>query len=219
VLIGESHFAAWNLEHGHHEKTVPGHGMDSVFQARQVRAEPAGEEVKVTLEVAEDLPYIHRGEQVSGSIVKEILEPEGARVLARYDSGESAITYAEYGQGKAILCGTYLATPFHREKVRSNGNLIASLAAAYADVKRTVIGDPEDIRVDTLMGPSNTAMVIVQNLSSESIKSPLSLDLELAGDLTEQFTGETLQVKRDPKGKGVSFTVDLAADDVKVYRG
>lgn len=44
VLVSEAYLSGWNREEGHHETTIPGNGLHEVFQARQVYAEPAGED-------------------------------------------------------------------------------------------------------------------------------------------------------------------------------
>lgn len=219
VLIGESYFGGWNLEKGHHEKTVPGHGLHQVFQARQDRVEPADEEGAVYIEMVENLPNIGRGEKVKGALVKEILQPEGARVLAHFDTGEPAVTMAEYGQGKAILIGSYVATPFHRENYQPNGNLLAGLVTLTTEIERPLVHGVDDIRVDLLTDSASRMMLILQNLSNKPARADITLPVSAMPVLKEQFSGEELHPNRTDKEGHSVIRASLAAKQVKVYCG
>jgi beta-galactosidase len=219
VLIGESYFGAWNLEKGHHEKTIPGHGLHRVFQARQDRVEPAGENGDVIIQLDQDLPGIKKGELVRGTLVKETFSLEGAEVLAHFDTGEPAVTTAQYGRGKTVLIGTYIGMPFQREGYASNSDLIAALVAFTADLQRPKVAHELPVRVDLVTDPASGMMLILQNLSSEPVGADITLPVSDVPRFREQFTEEELRIRRDDKEGTPVLQVRLAGREVKVYCG
>lgn len=216
VLIGEAYFSGWNLEHGYHEKIVPGYGLHKVFQARQRIVEPASADGEVEIIIDLELPFIKKGEKVSGVFVKETFFLDGAEVLARFSTGEPAITKANYGKGTAILIGSYIGQPFHRKKLAANGELIASLVELACAIERPQVSEDVKVRVDILTDADGKAMIIVQNLNlDENVTVEITLPLNLNGQLEEQFSGEKF-VSRSLNNKAV-LSVALNPKEVKVF--
>src|SRR5207302_4510639 len=125
VLIGESYFGGWNIERGRHATIIPGYSMHEVFRARQVSVRPPDERGIVRMETTVELPRLQKGADIFGSVVQEVLAPKGASVLARFESGEPAVTISRYGKGKAILIGSYVGLAYHRKGFAGNGDFIA----------------------------------------------------------------------------------------------
>ncbi len=255
VLIGESYFAGWNLEHGHHEKIVPGYGLHKVFKARQGVVEPASEglvtrigftkdnsykrkgekitdnisieyfninadsvlneEYGVSIQITEDLRFIHKDDKVRGTIVKETLISEGAEVLARFDTGEAAITIADYGKGKAVLIGSYIGLPYLSDGNESNGKLIASLVDYTAAIKKPEIVSPAKVRADVLTSGKDL-MLIIHNLTSADTEAYIKLPLKNISRLKEQFDSSEPAVTSSDNECVVY--VKLQPKEVKVYR-
>jgi beta-galactosidase len=193
VLIGESYFAGWNIEQGRHQAVVPGYGLDRLFQARQAVVAPAESPDGVLLKLDAELPYLSQNSLIRGLLVKETLAPQGARVLARFDTGEPAITAAEYGKGKAILIGSYIGLAYQRRKFPENAALIAGLVAMAAEIHRPVVCGRA--RVDLLHTQSGRSMMIVQNLQQQQVSVSIELPCRTGERLIEQFTGEVLNAK------------------------
>jgi beta-galactosidase len=253
VLIGESYFAGWNLEHGHHEKIIPGYGLHKVFKARQGVVEPGNtinvkrfgvtkdlsykrtetkirdnfiteyintssgftDENSVTIIMNKNLNYIKKGDIVKGTIVKETLIPEGAEVLASFDTGEAAITVSEYGKGKAVLIGSYIGLPLLSIGNEANGEFIASLVEYTANVEKPVVTGSGKVRADVLTSGSGV-MVIIQNLTPGYTESTVVLPLKTGTVLKEQFDNSNLEVV--PAGGRSIVFVKLEPKEVKVYR-
>lgn len=216
TLIGESYFAGWNIEDGHHQTTVPGYGLHEVFKARQANAAPADENNLVEIEIMRDLPFIKKGERAFGAMVKESFFLEGAEVLAQFSNGDPAITYAEYGKGKAILIGSYIGLQYYRKEFIPNANLIASLAEYATHIERPRVIGNEEVRVDILTAPEYQVMVIVQNLSSSAVEASIHLPNVEVNVLAEQFSNEILSLRRHQNG--ALTAIALAPKEVKVYR-
>ena len=217
VLIGEACFAGWNLEHGHHEKVLPGYGLDRIFGARQYTAAPPDPSGGVNMVLTRDLPYLKSGAGIQGSIVKELLTPDGAEVLARFESGEPAITSAGYGHGRAILIGSYIGLAYHRSKLAANGELIASLVEMAAPLDRPHLTSGRDIRIDLMRNGEGEVMLILQNLRPNEAEAIVALPEPVAGPLHEQFSGE--QLLFTAQGGGAQAAVHFAPNEVKVYCG
>jgi beta-galactosidase len=212
VIIGEAYFAGWNSEHDHHEKIIPGYGLAKVFKVRQGTVEPVNAADNAEIKLMRDLPYLKKQEKIFGSIVKETFFVEGAKILAKFKSGEPAITYSDYGKGKAIQIGTYLGLGFYNDGILSNGELIASLAEHFADIKKSVSN--KKVRLDLLERNKN-AMLIIQNLDDKKNYATVKLLLQEAKTFTELFTGEKIRSVKQ-KGK-IVISLELKKKEVKVY--
>ncbi|OGU74259.1 MAG: hypothetical protein A2V93_08165 [Ignavibacteria bacterium RBG_16_34_14] len=210
VLICESYTAGWNIESGHHEKVIPGYGLDKVFQIKQGVVEPVkgSEEIILT----KDIPPLKKGTKISGSVVKETFFLKGAKILAKFKSGEPAITYSEYGKGKAVQIGSYIGLVFHREKIKSNGDLIAGLVKYVANIKKPETN--KKVRVD-LLTKEDKLMLIVQNLENKKNLAAIKLPIKEIKIFTEQFTGK--KIKSAKQKDGSSISLELSAREVKVF--
>ncbi len=217
VLIGESYFGGWNLERGAHHTTVPGYGMQAVFQARQGMVAPPDPSGSVEILLCRDLPYIQKGQKVYGSIVKETLLPSGADVVATHTDGTAAVTRAKYGKGQALLIGSYVGLPFFRSGHETNGNLIAGLVESCVSTQRPVVAGEAKIRVDILTATGGGVMVIARNLEPSPTGASVYLPGVSAQSLTEQFSGEMLTCGTEAGGTRVRL--ELGAGEVKVYCG
>lgn len=257
VLIGEAYFAAWNIENGHHEKTVPGYGMHKVFMAKQGLVEPVNlnsiesmvfvkqlnptridnkitqnikkETVKLRrnilepmeddgaeMELLEDLFILHKKDKINGTLIKETLIPEGAKVIARFATGEAAITAADYGKGKAILIGTYPGLAYFNSKEQSAADLIAGIVDKYAAIDRIQISGNLKVRTDILRS-GNDVIIIIQNSEHDYKEFTLKLPLKLSADPVEQFGLGTIS-RTDVSGAATYLDMKLSPKEVKVYR-
>jgi beta-galactosidase len=97
--------AGWNSERGLASEVIPGMGLHEVFGAREAAVETAtgGRTVAV----------FEGGWRVPGRWFRQVLEPLGGRVAARFEDGAVAAVEAAFGKGKALLVGTYPAAAYH----------------------------------------------------------------------------------------------------------
>lgn len=214
VLIAESYTAGWNTEKGHHEKIIPGYGLDKVFKVKQTVVEPAIDG-KVKIIVEKDLPYIKKGETLSGAIIKELFYNNGTQILAEFDCGNPAIRISNYGKGKAIQIGSYISLVYHRTKEDNNGRLLSSLVEFVSNISRPIIKEDKKVRVDILSN-NHEKMIIIQNLETENVDITVKIPNENFKILKEQFNGNEL--KCNPIGAGVEMKMELYPGEVRVYR-
>ncbi|HEX7357884.1 MAG TPA: beta-galactosidase trimerization domain-containing protein, partial [Ignavibacteriaceae bacterium] len=214
VLLTESYTAGWNIEKGHHEKVVPGYGLDKIYKVKQAVVKPdADGNVKIILD--QDLPYLKKGSEVYGSIVKETFINNGASIIASFDSGEPAIFLSKFGNGRAIQIGSYIGLKFHREKIENNGNLISGLIESTTKISKPIITDNKKVRVDVLSSEEKK-LVIVQNIESKNVNVSVQIPGEKFLIMVEQFSGEKIICKKIKSG--VEFKLKLNPREVKVYR-
>jgi beta-galactosidase len=103
-LVAEAR-AGWNSEKGRASDIIPGMGLHEVFGAREAAVEtaPGGRTVLV----------FDGGLKVPARWFREVLEPMGGRVAARFEDGAAAAVESSFGKGKALLVGSYPAAAYH----------------------------------------------------------------------------------------------------------
>ena len=216
VIISESYTGGWNIEHGHHEKTVPGYGLHNIFKVRQSIVEPTREDGTIKIKIVKSVPYLQKAKNISGSIIQESFFVEGAEVIAKFSSGDPAVTIAEYGKGKAILIGSYIGLAYHRKNEKSNGDFIAGLVEMASLINHSKVKNHLKIRVDILIGKNSDVMLIVQNLEKLKVEAEIYLPIKNVKPLKEQFSNETIFPTSNKQG--VSIKLKLKFREVKVYR-
>ncbi len=218
TLITEAYTAGWNAEEGRHNTTVPGHGLDRLFKAKQIAATRPESDGTVPIDIDPSLRGWTGGDAVHGAIVREVLEPLGADVLARFRDGSPAITRAHAGEGWAILIGSYLALPFHRGNGPGNGRLLSSLVVATAKLapRPSVTGDAR-VRLDLLSAPTGEVMLVARNLESRPANASIELPLKGKKRFKEQFSEEEIECV--PAEHGIGCRIALGPMEVKVYHG
>lgn len=216
LLIAEAYCGGWNIEKGAHQTTIPGYGLHAVFQARQRRVSPAGPDGIVRMTLAQDLGALPAGSIVQGTLVQEGLSPEGAEVLARFDSGDAAITLAQYGRGKAILVGSFVALWFRRGHDAASGALYPALIDVAVPARRPACEGEGSLRIDSLRAEGDARMLIVRNLEARACTATIRVPDFPSVPLVEQFSGEVMR----PAAAADGITLPVAVDPlgVRVYR-
>ncbi len=217
LLIGESYFGGWDVEHGSHHTMIPGYGMDRVFGARQGIVHPAEPDGSVNIVVTAAIPHCPKGTRLRGALVRESLVVTGAEVLATFADGEPAVTRGKYGKGEAVLIGSYIALPYYRNSHVPNADFIAGLVEMRAGEEAPKVEGDGKVRVDLLSVPSGERMVIMQNLEQGSFAGAVHVPGLQPGDMEEQFGGG--RIRWSAALGGASAQVSLGPREVKVYHG
>jgi len=141
---------AWNDERGYASPVVPGFGLDQLFGARESLIRP---EAEPKMTVSANLPGLAAGQTVPGAAFEEHLDVlAGAQVLASFPSGGAAIVEKTYGQGKAILAGSFLGLAYQRKHDSSTRALLLALAeSAAVPLVRVRGADSADVEVRRLI--------------------------------------------------------------------
>jgi beta-galactosidase len=172
TLISEAR-PAWNNERGAANARIPGGGLDEVFGAREkeLRSPEA-----VTLTAEKDLEGALAplaGRTFNGVAFAEHLEVTGSstRVLARFAPvgsapGDPAIVLSRYGDGRAILIGTFPSAAFEQqpEAMRATGELLQRLVASAGVVPEVRIdGAPGFVEARFLESPGAMLLIAINH--------------------------------------------------------
>jgi len=214
VLIGEAYFAGWHREEGRHQTRVPGYGLDRLFLAHQGVVAPPGPGGTVAIVTNAAIPGLAAGSRVSGAIVAESLVPDGADVLARFESGDAAVTVGSSGRGYGILIGSMVGLGVQRD---GNAALITGLVDLKARLPRPAASGGARVRVDLLAAPGGERMLIFRNLEAKPVECTVVIPGTGPGRFLEQFDGGEITLAAN--GAGAEARVRLAPSEVRVYRG
>jgi len=217
VLIGEAYFAGWHREEGRHQTRVPGYGLDRLFRAHQGVVAPPGADGAVEIITGAGIPGLRSGSRVRGAIVAESLVTDGARIVARFASGDPAVTVGSCGRGHGILIGSMVGIPLQRGSARANAALITGLVDLKCRIPRPAVSNRARVRVDLLATPKGERMLILRNLDERPRACTITIPGTGGGRFIEQFDGTGLTLKS--RGPGAEARVRLAPSEVRVYRG
>ncbi len=136
TVVAEARLA-WNNERGFASAVIPGFGFDQIFGAREELIQPQ-DDPKLVIQDAAGLPGLKPGDTATAAAFEEDLEPlSGSRVLASFPNGKAAMVEKAYGQGHAVLIGSFAGLAYQRKHDASTARLIESVAEA-AGVERQV---------------------------------------------------------------------------------
>ncbi|MBC8401121.1 MAG: beta-galactosidase [Candidatus Marinimicrobia bacterium] len=215
TLIGEAYFAGWNIDEGHHAKTIPGSGMDKVFGVSQDDAIPVRED-NSDIGVVSNLPQINKLSGIKAHLIRESYIVHEAEVLAKYANGKPAVTINRFGQGQAILMGSYIGLEFFTNGTPPNSELVSGLVAMASEISRPIVVNNSRIRIDQLMY-DNKVMVIVRNLEDGPIEDTVIFPVELPTELIEQFNQSKVLLTKT--ANGMTMAVRLKIKEVQVWYG
>ncbi|HTW80627.1 MAG TPA: beta-galactosidase [Terracidiphilus sp.] len=178
VAVAEARLA-WNDERGFASAIIPGSGLDKVFGGREKVIQPA-DHPQITIDASAELPGMSFPITVSGAAFEEDLQPyPGSRVLGHFEDGEPAVIENSFGNGKAILIGSFAALGYEEHPDPAAQQFLMALgrlAGVSADV--TVSGTTSSIiEVRRLIG-KDEQIVFVFNESESTVDAALSADID-----------------------------------------
>jgi beta-galactosidase len=222
VLIAEAR-PAWNDERGFANERIPGAGLDEVFGAREAVLHSA-EPITMTLSggLAPALEPL-AGQTIPGVSYLETLSPSSqARVLATGRDGAPVAVINEFGKGRAVLIGSFIAAAFEQDpqKNAASGALIAALVAlAGAEPRVKVDGEP-GLRgmVEARVMESERAMLLVAiNHDTQSHAVTIELPPDAPGGEWQNLeTAASLPLPGARAGRGPRFEHRFGPRDVLV---
>lgn len=129
-LVAEAR-AGWNSELGRASEVIPGMGLHELFGAREAAVETVrGRPVLI----------FEGGLRVPGRWFREVLEPAGGRVVARFEDGAPAAVESSYGKGRALLVGSYVAAAYALNPEEDARRWFVSLLD-WAGVERPLVAE------------------------------------------------------------------------------
>jgi beta-galactosidase len=199
---------AWNDERGFASLVIPGFGLDQVFGARESLIRPQ-DETQLLVQDAAGLPGFKPGDSVAAAAFEEDLEPlAGGSVLAHFADGKAAMVEKSYGQGHAILIGSFAGLAYQRKRDPSTARLFASLAegAGVEPQVRVSGAGTSEVEVRRLVGRERQ-FVFVFNHGSGPADATVTLrlpwgkgsarDLVADQDVPVQVSGEDSVLRKN----------------------
>ena len=177
--------AGWNDERGRAAEVIPGLGLAEVVGAREADVQTV-EKGKAALRAEEGLPGLHPGEVLPGRWYEESFEPEaGGRVVARFANGAPAAVVARFGQGKALILGSYVSAGYVSEPAEATRRFFEGLLD-WADVRRPVAaaGDPVEVR---LLESGREHLAFVFNHAATPAAAAVTIRVPLGGRTVEDL--------------------------------
>jgi beta-galactosidase len=221
-VIAEARLA-WNDERGFAAQTIPGMGLTEVFAARE-DAVRMGEVVtmRTTASGHPLLRGLSSGKKLTGAWFEETLVPDqdaDAEVLAVNDEGSPCVTASSYGDGEAVLIGSFLGMAYHDRPSPTNHRFVLN-SLEWAGIERMITsshdGDlhhPVDLRLQQNVG-GFLLFCINHGERPEEVRA----ELQLPGDgplrVESLLDGRVLEPRAE--GRPLRLTVSLPARDVEV---
>ncbi len=131
----------WNDDRGYASEIIPGLGLHEVFGVREHEVR-LRENTPIELEIVNNLhpatSDLETGHILNGSLYKKSvlpLENRDIEILATLDDGHPALVSAKFGNGEAMLVGSYLGMANHPDPVPGNEQFFMNLLN-WAGVER-----------------------------------------------------------------------------------
>ncbi|HXK59435.1 MAG TPA: beta-galactosidase [Acidobacteriota bacterium] len=197
----------WNDDRGYSQDIVPGFGLDQVFRVREGILKMQ-EKVEIRMTSADEklLPGIQPGLSVMGrGIMEELLPYEGARTLASFSDGRTAMTVADFGKGRAVAIGSFVAMANGQEQHQQTEQFLLALAKG-AGVRPPIElkGIPSNAFLEVrLLHAGDQKALFLFNHSAESLTAGLPFE-----------SGHNLETEKQER----LAVVTLQPGEIKVYR-
>ena len=212
----------WVDEKGFSFPVLPGGGLDEVLGCREERLLPLSRTGKMVISRAHQaLPFLKPGDSLDTVFFEETfsLTDKKAEVLATSEDGQAMLVLAPYGQGRALIAGSFVGSAYHHFHNQNNARFLTGLAAWLGIKKQTEVqAEPASALVETRWLESPEAKILfVFNRQEEKVRASLSFscpwpEAELK-DLEEEKVVPLKMADRQ-----ASFSLELTPQQVRVFR-
>jgi len=162
-LIAEAR-AGWNDERGFSSDVIPGGGLHEVFGCRETSVLPLQEISEIIIKTShKTIPFLNKGDKLDALFFEEGFEliNDQSQILAEFKNGEPAIVYSPYGEGEAIIVGSFIGSAYHHFQNPKNAKFFTGLTE-WLDLSNPVdvVSSNKDILVEArvLEGDSYTIL-------------------------------------------------------------
>jgi beta-galactosidase GanA len=225
-------------EHGFGQFKVPGFGLDEVFGAYEIKLTPVyGEQDRLQTNMGMSFDW-----QITGRPQFEIVAPlyaagsaqvedvfagyrhvsslkpgSGADVIAVDDRGEVVVVRNHYGQGQALMVGSF---PIPEEAFAQTG--LTRLAQDFVTLAgvtrpaRILNRMDQEVEAKLLVGPENDGLLILLNVEAEDFPFNVRLEHRRLVSATEFERGEAVSFQVEDDCTYVQATVG-AGDAMAIH--
>lgn len=224
-VVGEARIA-WNDDRGYASDVIPGMGLHEVFGVREKEVWMREEEIffRITDTSHPSTSSFGEGDRLTGTLYGKSVEPlegSGPRVLANLEmTGDPAIVVNSFGEGEAMLVGTYLGMANHPETVFENNSFILGLAD-WAGIGRRVRtshdGVSDDPIVARLQTNDNGRLLFLINHGEAEETVTLTVEVDDSGDYElHEITGDIRSVVSAADNR-LNIETGIPGRDVRVW--
>jgi beta-galactosidase len=162
-LIAEAR-AGWNDERGFSSDIIPGGGLHEVFGCRETDVSPLQNTSEIIIIKAHKaLPLLEEGEKLDALFFEEGFEliNDRSQILAEFESGEPAVVYSTFGEGEAIIVGSFIGMAYHHFQNLNNAEFFTGLAE-WLNLPNPVdvVGSNEDVFVEARLLEGETYSIL-----------------------------------------------------------
>lgn len=210
----------WVDEKGYSFPVLPGGGLDQVLGCREAGLLPLPKTGKmVVTQTHEALPFLKPGDSLDTVFFEETFEltDKKAQVLATSEDGKPMLVLAPYGQGKALVAGSFLGSAYHHFHNQNNARFLTGLASWLGIKKKAeVVTEPESAMVETrwLEGPGY-GILFVFNRSEGKARAGVKFNLPWPRVEIKDLEQETV-LPFKVNGQQATLSWELAPQEVKV---
>lgn len=180
---------AWNDERGYASERIPGMGLAEVFGVYEdqvwMREEPL--EFPILDRQHPATQSLQAGRNLTGTLYGSSFKPYAGsqiQILATFGmTGKPAITVHEYGDGQAMMIGTFLGLANYPDLIEGNTTFIKSLAD-WADVERKVTSshDGSDSAIVDIQLQENEGGYVLFAINHAETEEMVSISLQMEED-------------------------------------
>jgi len=219
-LVSEAR-PAWNDERGYAAEVIPGMGLDEVFGVREEKVKMI-EKVAVTLNsTANPLLKDLSGKGLQGAYFAESLSPlvGSVEILGQFEDKSSGLAVNKYGEGEALLIGSFLGMATHQQQIKENKTFILNMVSwAKVDKPFTWSADKKlsaalDIR---LHQNEEGYIVFVINHNDEEVQVKINIKTHVEGvyHVTDLISAQ--ERNASVRDKVLTIELRVKAQDVQV---
>ena len=215
---------AWNDERGYAAESIPGMGLDKVFNVRESSVKMSKTvEMRIINDSQPVTAHLKTGDVLTGAFFEqslEIIDPKNSQIMAQHDNGSPAIIESKYGKGKTILIGSFLGMANHPQSDANNNQFLSNLLG-WAQIKRPFTcshdgnqSSPVDVQLH--QNPEGLVLFII-NLAEtdENISVTLNLENDNSYQCREIIESKTVQLKA--QNKQLTLSTAIAGRQVEVW--
>jgi len=211
TLVTEAR-CGWVDEKGFSSPVIPGGGLDEVLGCRESELMPIAKPSALTIKtVDEALPLLKPGDKLDTLFFEETFNVFGSRsrVLAEFGDGRPAMVAAPFGQGQAIIVGSFPGSAYHHFHNPNNAKFFVGLAE-WLKVRRPVeVSSSEpDVLVEARVLEGDGSRVLFafnrgekKTLAKLAFKSPAAkfklIDLETGQAVSYSFEEDRVAMAKE----------------------
>ncbi len=220
---------AWNDDRGYASEQIPGMGLSELFGVSEDEVWMREDSISFTVSDRDHpaVKYLNRDVNLTGILYGTSftsISNEDVKVLARLGmTGDPALTVHSYGEGEAMMIGTFLGLANYPQPVEGNTDFIRGLAE-WAGVDRQVAGTTDgstDAVIDLQLQQNEDGYILFAiNHGEQEERIVMTVQVDKAGSymLEELSREQSENLTLESDGGLLKFETILPGRDARVWK-